>query len=424
MMELLDIHLDSSDKLIETSGIIPVIKSKKYILSTDVQGIGGEPFCGYFGIDIIYPNKRFSQRRINWLNDFSGKLKHINLVFTAPTDEIKIIYHINHETRNNSKCHYKLLPLEEVAITEEKNFEGHIPEDSEIYFARRFPELTPEQELMVEKNLVWILASTRSGTTWLATQLLTFETNHINEPNLSKYLGFAAPEFSDDLTDMDYFKHRPGYFFSEWYKETWIYFLRKLILNRAYAECPDFSKKIIIQEPGGLGHYVLAQCLKNSKIIVIHRDGRDIVDSTLDARINLPPGGRFTKLMKKPLPADKRSMFIKNRSIFWVRQMENLKRAYENQPKDLRLRIKYEDLRKSTTDELEKIYKFIGINISKPEVEKIVERYRFENIPSKQRGKGKFFRSGSSGNWKENFSEEEKVMMEDIMGSTLKQLGY
>ena len=37
MMEFLDIDLDSSEKLIETSGIIPVIKGKKYILSTYVQ---------------------------------------------------------------------------------------------------------------------------------------------------------------------------------------------------------------------------------------------------------------------------------------------------------------------------------------------------------------------------------------------------
>jgi len=278
--------------------------------------------------------------------------------------------------------------------------------------------------LTLEKNLIWIFGSTRSGTTWLATKLLTFQTNHINEPNLSKYLGFAAPEFSDDLTDMDYFRHRPGYFFSERYKETWVYFLRKLILNRIFAESQDLSKKIIIQEPGGLGHYVIAQCLKNSKIIVILRDGRDVVDSTLDARVNLPPGGRFTKLMKKPLSSDKRTLFIKNRSIFWVRQIENLKRAYENHQKELCLLIKYEDLRNDTIVELEKIYQFIGNNISKQDIEKIVEKFKFENIPDGQKGKGKFYRSASPGKWRQNMNEEEQKIMEDVMGPTLRKLGF
>ncbi len=67
MMEFLDIHLDSSDKLIETSGIIPVIKGKKYILTTKIKGIKGQSYCGYCGVDIVYNNKTLSQRIIHWL---------------------------------------------------------------------------------------------------------------------------------------------------------------------------------------------------------------------------------------------------------------------------------------------------------------------------------------------------------------------
>jgi len=51
-------------------------------------------------------------------------------------------------------------------------------------------------------------------------------------------------------------------------------------------------------------------------------------------------------------------------------------------------------------------------------------RYSFENIPTDQKGKGKFARSASPGKWKENFNEEEQEVINDIMKETLKELGY
>jgi len=66
----------------------------------------------------------------------------------------------------------------------------------------------------------------------------------------------------------------------------------------------------------------------------------------------------------------------------------------------------------------------LEIEIDKKTLEKIVEKYSFENIPSGLKGKGKFARSASPGKWKENFSEEEKKIMSDVMGDKLVNLGY
>ena len=70
--------------------------------------------------------------------------------------------------------------------------------------------------------------------------------------------------------------------------------------------------------------------MKDSKIIVIYRDGRDIIDSVIDARTNLTPGGRFTKLMKKPLEVKQRMPFIKNHADIWSKQVQILKKTIQN----------------------------------------------------------------------------------------------
>ena len=86
--------------------------------------------------------------------------------------------------------------------------------------------------------------------------------------------------------------------------------------------------------------------------------------------------------------------------------------------------IKYEDLLNNTLDELKKIYDFIGIKISDKELEKITDKYSFKNIPQSKKGSGKVTRSASPGKWKENFSQEEQKIMNDVMGETLKEVGY
>ena len=86
--------------------------------------------------------------------------------------------------------------------------------------------------------------------------------------------------------------------------------------------------------------------------------------------------------------------------------------------------MRYEKLKEDTLNELKKIYKFMGVDISSEEIEKIVEKYSFEKIPDDQKGSGKVRRSASPGKWRENFSEEEQVIMNEIMADTLKRLGY
>ena len=272
-------------------------------------------------------------------------------------------------------------------------------------------ELTPEQEEMLEKNLVWIFARPRSGTTWLGNELLSYGTHVISEPYLGNHLNGRLFEVHNDRAD---------YFFSNRYKETWAYYLRKLILNRIYAQTLDTSKPVIIKEPNGsFGANILLDLLPNSKSILVLRDGRDVLDSQLDARSE---GGWGMKELV--IKEDKRLQFVKKHSKLWVKQMKMFLKLYENNPKELIYLVKYEDLLKNTLAELQKIYKFINVDVNKETLEKLVKKYSFEKIPSLMKGKGKFRRSATPGKWKESLSQKEQKMTNKIMKELLKTLEY
>jgi len=241
-------------------------------------------------------------------------------------------------------------------------------------------ELSESEERKLEENLVWIFASPRSGTTWLK-NLLSYETASLDEFNIATHLGFETGSASKRVKLLDFRREMPDYIFSLRYKDSWNYYLRKLILNRIYFQFKEISKKVIIKEPALSGFSTVSECLPNSKIIILLRDGRDVLDSQTDARTyGFEKGGRFEKrTTASPLKKNVRPEFIKNQSLRWVRLTKELLETYENHAEDKRYKIKYETLLNNTLSEMEKIYNFLEIKIQSKDLGNIVEKLKFEN---------------------------------------------
>jgi hypothetical protein len=279
-------------------------------------------------------------------------------------------------------------------------------------------ELPEKYEKTMEQNIVWIFGAGRSGTTWLAKELLSHNTNVIDEPYLGAHL--ATPGRNEKVHE--FHKTRDDYFFSNAFKKTWIFFLRKLILNRIYFQTKDYSKYVIIKEPHGtLGAGNIVECLPGSKIIVVLRDGRDVLDSEFDAN---RPGGWSSNVSGITVAANTKKNFIRNQSNLWNKTMNTLMNVYENYPEEKKILVRYENLRQNTVPELERIYKFLKIDINIDEIKTIVNKYSFENIPDSEKGSGKSRRSATPGKWKDNFNEEEQELMNSLMEETMKRLGY
>jgi len=285
--------------------------------------------------------------------------------------------------------------------------------------------LSIQDELILEKNLVWLFADRRSGTTWLARKLLSSYTKCMDEPLIGLHLGrFVETEYGFMRT-IEIQKERPEYFFSEPYQDSWELFLKKLILNRIHNQFDNLSDKIIIKEPtGSIAADIIAKCLPNSKIIIMLRDGRDVIDSKIDA---VSSGGWEivkNKGLLKPITEKTRLRYIRRHAKFWTALMKILMKTYNEHPKELRYKLHYEDIRQNTLEELKKLYKFLEIDTEEENLVKIISKYSFEKIPENEKGKRKFRRFANPGKWKENFSEEEKKVMGKIMSDTLKELGY
>ena len=273
--------------------------------------------------------------------------------------------------------------------------------------------LTEEQENVLEKNMIWIFGSPRSGTTWLRKLMSANPKNLIwNEP----YLGVHFRIHKNQLS-------RKDYVFSQYYKDDWLPSLRKFILSCTYSHVRTIQNKIIIKEPNGSGAApLLLECLPNSKFIFLLRDGRDVVDSLIDAHKANSWNPEFSAI---PLSNQKiREKQIEYYSKVWNNLSHTIWEAYKKHQPNLRLLIKYEELMKNTSLELKKIYEFLDDTIENIELEKIISKHDFGKIPLSEKGSGKFYRSANPGSWKKNFSDKEQQLMNSIMGDTLSQFNY
>lgn len=421
---MISVKLAASECCIDSKPTLSVEGNKKYIVSTEVSGHYGKQYSAYFGI-VMLENEKHLDRRILWLDDFTGKKKKYEIVFTTlpNCNAIQCIYRINNETPLSSKCSYEILPTDQITI---KKANSSIEENYKLvtqYVIPRLSELNREEEEILEKNLVWIFGSRRSGTTWLR-DLLSHKTKYWNEPLIGRIFDFVRESSLDPFRRyIDTQNNDNSYFFSPNYKETWKFYLRKLILNRIYSQFQDLTSKIVIKEPNGtMGADILSLCLPNSKFIFLLRDGRDVIDSIVDGRKK----NSWETIEKnlQPITKNNRISFITDKSSEWVKTMEIFWKTYISHQKELKFLIRYENLLNKTSYELKKIYDFIEIEVSNNEISQIVKKFGYENIQDNMKGEGKFVRIASPGRWKKNFSKKEADILNNIMRKTLKRIGY
>lgn len=285
-------------------------------------------------------------------------------------------------------------------------------------------ELTEKEELRLERNLTWIIASRRSGTSWLGRELLSHNTLFMNEPLIGNHVVGLLGRAASHYRRLDESRERKDYFFNDEFRDTWLYFLRKLILNRIFAQFRDLDSAIVIKEPNGsMGADILFDALPNSKMILLLRDPRDVIHSNL---AQLSPKGFSVKAGKVNRPMNQRHIVkeVVLRSKEWGLLLDIMLSTYEEHDKKLRHMIKYENLRLNTGASLRDLYDFIGVSITDDKITDIVNKYAFENLPASKTGVGTQRQFAKVNIWKENFNKKEIFEMNNIMGSRLEKIGY
>lgn len=276
-------------------------------------------------------------------------------------------------------------------------------------------------------RVVWIFGAARVGSTWLASMMGDLEGNAVwNEPLIGAMLGDFHYERASHRAN------GPGrnYILGQRHDDVWKKAIQVLVLEGAAARFPKTSGHVVIKEPNGSkGAPLLMEALPESKMVLLVRDPRDALASSMDARREgswrderrkARSEARGGSKVPKTMTDEDADSFVRSRSRGYLQQMGNAKRAYDAHrgPKVL---VRYEDLRAETSGTMRRICAELGVPADERELAEVVEKHSFENIPEDEKGEGKFYRKAKPGGWREDLTPEQVETVEKITAPLLKE---
>jgi len=283
----------------------------------------------------------------------------------------------------------------------------------------------------LERKLVWIFGSPRSGSSWLMRLLNSRpEIAQINE----SYLPVHLVPMGGQVEAGEYYEHGeraedPSYFFARDYMPAIRPRLRELALSGLLNQLDSMGhapipRWVVIKEPNG-SHAAdtVVSLLPGSRVLFLLRDGRDVVDSLLDAMLS-SKSWWTERTGALDRPPQERLLFISQHSALWVSRTMASQRAFDALPPEQRLLVRYEDLLSDTATQLRRILDWLDLRVDAPRLQEVVKRHAFSSLPEERRGPGKDVRAATPGLWRENLTEEEQRAMQEIMGPKLAELGY
>jgi hypothetical protein len=291
----------------------------------------------------------------------------------------------------------------------------------------------------IESRLIWIVGSSRSGSTWLTRMLAAHDdVVAIDDPHIGHHLSVWRPislawgtaTRLPELHTLGEVKGRhDDYFFSDRYREAWGPALREMILVRFGAQAEDLAAErgvrdplIAVKDPGAAGvAELISELFPRSRLLFIQRDGRDVVDSWLDA---YRKGAWGMNEGTYSLAPEGRLAFVRWQASVWLYRTEACQRAFDRHDAGRRVKVRYEELRADPVRELARVSLKLGISTTPEGVREITEEHSYDGVPRSRRGPGQRIRKAEPGAWRQNLSADERAAMTQIIGPKLRELGY
>jgi Sulfotransferase family len=285
-----------------------------------------------------------------------------------------------------------------------------------------------------EDRLVWIMGSSRSGSTWLLRMLAELEeTVPIDDPHIGHHLGlwrpiplaWASASEEPELTTLAELKRdKPGYFFADRYASTWRPRLRDLIAARFAAQAAESGRPcplLIVKEPGSQAAGLLMSLFPRSRLVFLLRDGRDVVESWLAA---YREGAWAQEEGAFPLAEHGREAFIRWQAAVWTYRTRAVATAYAAHEPARRALVRYEELLEDPAEALHRICGAAGVEAGRAELERIAATHDIDVVPSSERGPDQPVRTGRPGGWRHSLSAAERQALLEEMGPELARFGY
>ena len=179
---------------------------------------------------------------------------------------------------------------------------------------------------------------------------------------------------------------------------------------------------MLIKEPNGShAAELLMSLLPRARMVFVLRDGRDVIDSLLDASAaEAWVGARNLDLSD----SSQRLGYVRRQARLWLNCTNAVQAAYAAHPKDLRWVVRYEELLSDTPEALRPLANWLGLSRDDSALRKAIEVNSFEATPRRFRGPGTPRRAATPGLWRENMSASEQEAMLEIVAPKLAELGY
>jgi hypothetical protein len=293
------------------------------------------------------------------------------------------------------------------------------------------------------ENIIWILGTARTGSTWLSSMMKSLKTHRRwNEPLVGELFGSFFYNLGLRWNEWTQPYSYKGFIFSSSYKEVWLNSIRSFVLDGAKARFPKMTHEqyLVVYEPNGsIGAPWLLEALPESRMVFLVRDPRDVVASILDgfkkggwlyAEEYLIPHDQDYVIdyeSSRPQewpdsPADTSpDAVVEARANKYLRDITSVKQAYEHHagPKVL---VRYEDLRANTLDTMKHIYSTLQIPVDEEDLVRVVGEHAWERIPQDKKGRGKVLRKATPGGWREDLTPEQVKLIETITAPVLNEL--
>ncbi len=297
----------------------------------------------------------------------------------------------------------------------------------------------PEISVKAPGRLAWIFGSSRSGSTWLLRMLSELErVIPVDDPHIGHHLGvwrpiplaWATAKDPPKLgTLADFKRKKRDYLFSDRYRDTWVPQLRDLISARFEAQAAQDIAAVggidqpivVVKEPGSHAADTIMDVFPQSSLIFLLRDGRDVVDSWLDA---YKDGSWATDEGAYPLDDTGRPALIRWQSSVWLHRTEVVQETYARTEPKRRVLIRYEEMRADPVAALERICSMLGIEVSREQLNEIAGTHSYSSVPKADKGAGREIRRAEPGGWTDHMTRQEIIEMHDILAEKLDELGY
>lgn len=281
------------------------------------------------------------------------------------------------------------------------------------------------------ENIVFIVGSQRSGTTWL--QRLLASHPQVRTGQESYLFSYIAPQLRAWKSNLETISGGRGgvglpcYFSDDEFRGLLLDYTRNLLEPMIGDLSP--SELFVEKTPDhALFLPEIATLLPRSRIIHILRDPRDVVASLLAASKTW--GNRWA-------PENARRA-----AWMWVRRVRPVRDVARMLPRDRFLEIRYEDLRQSPAQNLAFVSRFLGLEWEGDQLAQAVSENSVENsrkcggTPIPVKGEfsavsgpvvtepNGFVRRAQPGGWKDDLSSWEKFQVWWIARKLMVEVGY